>query len=362
MKARTIHEGKPGVGAPLTNTFHRHLDALRKSDAKNPEVQNRYGEALARDRARTGPDISFSGNEADPLFYNTGAGFAEIGTTLGLGRIEDGRGMVLTDLDGDGAQDVVVHNYFKNPLVALLNRAATDGRWVRLRLRGTKSNRFGIGARVTVNGRIQELTCGTGYLSGNAPELHFGLGAAAKADVAVRWPSGRVDEVKGLPANRIHTLVEGDAAATKSEELRRHPVEAPAPVPAAPEPDVRALAKGLRSLDGVPAPVEGPAIVVLFSVSCHSCVEDLKRMGELDRRAREIGVKLVWATIDPDTSAVAEEFRLNGAPVPPLRPAPAVKGVATPTVYWIAGDRIDKFTGRFAVTAALAEAAATLRK
>ncbi|HZN02894.1 MAG TPA: ASPIC/UnbV domain-containing protein, partial [Candidatus Polarisedimenticolia bacterium] len=347
MKARTIHEGKAGLGAPLTNTFHKHLDALRKSDSKNPEVQNRYDQAVKRDRARTGPDISFSGNEADPLFYNTGSGFVEIGTTLGLGRVEDGRGMVLVDVDGDGAQDVVVHNYFRNPIVALHNRAAGEGRWVRLRLRGRTSNRFGIGAKVTVNGRLQELACGAGYLSGNAPELHFGLGPAAHADVAVRWPSGKQDEYKALPVNRIHTMVEGEAAALRSEELVRHPIAPAVPDPAPPELDVRALMKGLRTLEGEPAAVDGTAVVVFFSVSCHACIQDLQQMVEHEQRARERGLRLVWVTIDRDLHAVGEEFRVNKAPSLPLRPTGSVAGLATPTVYRITPDRVEKFTGRF---------------
>jgi hypothetical protein len=349
------------VGPPLTNTFHRHLDALRRSDAKNPEVQNRYDEALRRDRVRTGPDISFSGNEAKPLFYNTGNGFAEIGTTLGLGRLEDGRGMVLLDLDGDGAQDVVIHNYFRNPLVALLNRAESKGHWVRLRLEGKKSNRFGIGAQVTVNGRLQELSCGSGYLSGNAPELHFGLGAATQADVRLRWPSGRVDEHKALAVDRIHVLGEGDAQPLRSERPAKAAIAAAAPERAPSEPDARALAKTLLTLEGRPAPLEGPGILVLFSVSCHACVSDLKRMQDLEQQAREAGVTLCWVTIDRDWAAVEEEFRLNGAPSLPLRLAAPVSAVATPTVYWFGADGVEKYTGRFAVTAALAEAAAPRR-
>jgi hypothetical protein len=355
VKARTIHEGKPGVGAPLTKTFHRHLDAIRKSDAKNPEVQNRYDEALARDRARTGPDISFSGNESNPFFYNTGQGFAEIGTTLGLGRIEDGRGMVLVDLDGDGALDVVVHNYFRNPIVALLNRAETKGGWVRLRLQGTKSNRFGIGARVTVNGRVQELTCGSGYLSGNAPELHFGLGAATEANVTVRWPSGRVDEIKGLARNRIHTLVEGNAQPLQSEEPARQSIAAAVPEASSAEPDVRALARGLLTLDGKPAPLEGTGILILFRITCHACVDELKRMAEVERQAQAQGLKVTWVTVDRDPAMVAEEFRLNGAAVLPLRLSSPLGPLATPTVYRIFEDRVEKYTGRFAVTAALAK-------
>lgn len=356
MKARTIHADLPQAGVPLTKSFHDHLLTIMKSDAKNPEVQNRYDQALARDPGRPGPDISFSGNEAKPLFHNTGNGFVEIGTTTGISRTEDSRGFVLVDLDGDGALDVVMHNYYRNPIVALLNRAAGDRKWLRIRLVGTKSNRFGIGARVTVNGRVQDLVCGSGYQSGNAPELHFGLGTAVRADVSIRWPSGRVEEYKQVEANRIHTFVEGDASGHRFAELKYEPIELPPAPPARTEPDVRSLLKGLLTMAGEPAPVEGPAIAILFSTGCHACIEDLKRMGVVEQRAKALGVRLVWITTDSDVMSVEREFKLNGAPSAPLQLGRPLKGLATPTVYRVMPGGIEKYTGRFAVTAALDDA------
>ncbi|MBI3855175.1 MAG: CRTAC1 family protein [Planctomycetes bacterium] len=357
MKARTIHGDKPQAGVPLTNTFHDHLLKIMKSDAGNPEVQNRYDKALARDREHPGPDLSFSGNEANPLFHHTGAGFEEIGTTTGISRTEDSRGFVLVDLDGDGALDVVMHNFFRNPLVALLNRAADKKeRWIRIRLQGRKSNRFGIGAQVTVNGRVQELPCGTGYLSGNAPELHYGLGKDELADVAIRWPSGLKEEYKRVESNLIHTFVEGDAGARRAEKPPVHPIELPAPEKPKPPLDVRALLKKSATLKGDPAPVGGPAIAVFFSTGCHACVEDLKRMGELEEQAKTLGIRLAWITLDADVARVEEEFRINAAPAMPLQPGRLLEGWATPTVYLVAPERLEKFTGRHAVAAAFAAA------
>ena len=326
-----------------------------RADGQNPEVQNRFD--AARQAGRPGPSVSFSGNEANPLFRNTGKGFAEIGTTLGISRTEDSRGLVLVDLDQDGAQDVVLHNFYRNPIVAMLNRAAGDNRWLRVRLRGTKSNRFGIGARVTVNGNVQELACGSGYQSGNAPELHFGLGRAGKADVAVRWPSGQGDDYKGLDADRVVTLLEGDAKGLKAETLKRLAIEPDPPDPAPAEPDVRALLAGLKTLGGEPAAAKGPVLAILASVDCRACVEEFKRRDEIERRAFEAGFLAVWIATDADPKAVEEQFRLNGASWRPLHAGAPLKGLATPTVYLVAPDRLEKFTGRFAVTAALEEAA-----
>jgi ASPIC/UnbV protein len=361
VKARTIHGDKPDAGVPLSRSFHDHLVTIMKSDAKNPEVQNRYDQALARDPRRPGPGFSFSGNEANPLFHNTGSGFVEIGATTGLSRTEDSRGFVLVDLDGDGAQDVVLHNSFRNPLVALLNRAAGEGRWLRLRLGGATSNRFGIGARVTVTSggrrQVQDLACGTGYLSGNAPELHFGLGTAERADVTVRWPWGGVEHYRDLRANRIHTLSQGSTSPVRVEEPKRFAIDAPSPEPPRPEPDARALALGLKTLQGEPSPVEGPALMVLVRTGCHACIEEFKHMEEYGRRAKELGIRLAWVTLDRDGAQVEEEFRRNGAPQMPMRPGSAMEGLATPTVYLLTAGRVEKFTGRFAMQAAFAAAA-----
>ena len=302
--------------------------------------------------------MNFSGNEANPLFHNTGKGFEEIGTTLGASRLEDGRGYVLVDLDQDGAQDVVLHNFYRSPVLALLNRAAGGNRWLRVKLRGTKSNRFGIGARVTAAGQVQEMVAGHGYLSGNAPVLHYGLGTAAQVDLTVRWPSGRSDDYKGLAANRVWTLTEGDPKAAKSEEPKRIDVAVPEPAPAVPDPDARELLSGLRKVDGSAAEAgDGPWIVVVFSTDCHACVEELKRMGELGERAKKLGVKLVWVTKDADPRKVEEEFRLNGAPVPPLVPSKPLAAVGVPCVWLVTPSRVEKYVGRFAIPAALEDAA-----
>jgi hypothetical protein len=82
---------------------------------------------------------------------------------------------------------------------------------------GTKSNRDGIGALVTVSvpgGRKQQavVKSGSSYCSQSELPVTFGLGAAARADVEVRWPSGRVDRVAGAAANATLTVQEEKGA------------------------------------------------------------------------------------------------------------------------------------------------------
>lgn len=124
-----------------------------------------------------------------------------------------GRGAAFGDFDDDGRIDVLICDMEENPV--LLRGMAKGGSWVGLRLRGVRSNRDGIGARVWVKSAAtqhrQRLECQTSgsLLSSNDPRLLFGLGAAeAAAEVEIRWPSGAVSRLKDLPAGRYHTVTE----------------------------------------------------------------------------------------------------------------------------------------------------------
>jgi hypothetical protein len=57
--------------------------------------------------------------------------------------------------------------------------------------------------------QVQEVLSGTSFLSSNDPRLHFGLGAAAMADIEVHWPLGLVERLNAITANQLVTLREG---------------------------------------------------------------------------------------------------------------------------------------------------------
>jgi len=91
--------------------------------------------------------------------------------------------------------------------------------WIKVKTVGTKSNRSGIGARIycTTEGghrQMDEVRSGGSYLSQNDLRVHFGLGKATKADLEIRWPSGLVEKIAGVAANRIITVTEGKATGT----------------------------------------------------------------------------------------------------------------------------------------------------
>jgi hypothetical protein len=137
----------------------------------------------------------------------------EIGTTLEGFFTEKhvSRGLAVGDLNNDGHLDFVVQNQDESPSV-VINRGV-PGNWTLIKLRGTKSNRSAIGARVTIRagGRTQmrEVKSGGSFLSQSDLRLHFGLRDATVIDqLTVRWPSGRVQVERGLKTNRIVSLTE----------------------------------------------------------------------------------------------------------------------------------------------------------
>jgi enediyne biosynthesis protein E4 len=122
------------------------------------------------------------------------------------------RGACFADYDNDGKVDAFVVNLgAKGTLVH--NASASSGHWIAVKLKGTKSNRDGIGARVEVfaGGKtwLAERVAGSGYLSQDDDRVHFGLGSAAAVDkIVVRWPSGTVQTVEKAAVDRVIAVEE----------------------------------------------------------------------------------------------------------------------------------------------------------
>jgi len=148
------------------------------------------------------------------LFRNLRDGtFEDISTVLSAIPEASRRGAAFGDLNNDGKIDVVLVNT-DGPPTLLLNQTENKNHRVLFKLVGTKSNKSAIGARVTVKAgklvQISEVRGGGSYLSQNDPRLHFGLGAwSTMEEVEIKWPSGRVETLRDIPADFIYTVVEG---------------------------------------------------------------------------------------------------------------------------------------------------------
>jgi hypothetical protein len=185
------------------------LDVLMSNGHVYPEV----------DRSNT--DLKYA--EHKYLYRNLRNGqFEEVTNQGGPGILESApaRGCAFGDYDNDGDIDIAVNCINARP--QLLRCDSTWKRnWIKIKLVGVKTNRSGIGSRVTVTARndpkagkalvqVDELRSGGSYFSQNDMRMHFGLDQAEKADVVeIRWLSGHVDRLESLAANKLYVIEEG---------------------------------------------------------------------------------------------------------------------------------------------------------
>jgi hypothetical protein len=164
-------------------------------------------------------DRSFSGYEPARLWRNDGlAAFVETAEALNLADKRDGRGVVCFDYDNDGDLDIFVANQNAPPEL-FRNDGGNRNNWLAVALvpdPGTGSNRDGLGTRVTVvtdsGMQIRERDGGNGYCGQSDPRLYVGLGDEDKARlVEIRWPSGGLQYLEEVPANKIVTVREDPA-------------------------------------------------------------------------------------------------------------------------------------------------------
>ena len=153
--------------------------------------------------------------EPPHLFRNLGGGkFQEVTTAMGdvFSAPKVARGAAYADVDNDGALDLLVTT--NGGRVYLFHNEGTTGHSLRIKLRGVRSNRDGIGSIVRITAGADKqwkmLRSGSSYLSQSELVLTFGLGSLTKVDaMEVQWPSGQKDELKNVSAGQTVTIKEG---------------------------------------------------------------------------------------------------------------------------------------------------------
>lgn len=159
--------------------------------------------------------------EPPHLFHNLGHGkFADVTSQAGpaFNKPRVARGAAYADIDEDGRPDMLIMTN-GGPAVLLRNETAA-GQSLRIKLIGTRSNRDGIGAAVTVTSatgkQSQMLRSGSSYLSQSELILTFGLGSAHQADaIDIAWPSGTHETIKNIAAGERITITEGKGVTAK---------------------------------------------------------------------------------------------------------------------------------------------------
>lgn len=150
------------------------------------------------------------------MFRNLGNGmFKNVSGELGPDflRPRVSRGAAVGDFDNDGDLDILVNNNGERPQL-LRNDGGNSNHWLEILLIGTRSNRDGVGARITVCAGTLVLydqrKGGMSYQSAQDPRLHFGLGPHANVDtVEIIWPSGTVTKLANIKSDRIIAIQEG---------------------------------------------------------------------------------------------------------------------------------------------------------
>jgi hypothetical protein len=158
---------------------------------------------------------NLSSFERNRLFLNNGEGnFLDVSFPAGVDSDSDGRSSVPVDFDNNGTMDLLLRQAGGGPLVLLRNEFPA-ARFLKVTLRGTDSNRQGIGARLVVTAgdlqQTREVFPVNTYRSQRSLTAHFGLGDHSVVDqLTIRWPSGRIQQLANIPADQHIAITEGD--------------------------------------------------------------------------------------------------------------------------------------------------------
>ena len=158
-------------------------------------------------------------NEYRSCFYRNegGSNFTDLEAAFTDNHVGGSFSVAKGDLDNDGYEDLVVQNI--NGLNSFIWKNTSfnisNGRYVKIKLQGTVSNRMAIGSWIHVFTEGNEFThytrCGENYLSQNTQTIHFGLGNSTQIDsIIVHYPSGIIDKYFNLELNSFYTLTEGE--------------------------------------------------------------------------------------------------------------------------------------------------------
>lgn len=299
------------------------------NDTEIPQVQSpesQFRSALADLDQRLMRGEPFSGHERNCLFLNTGgARWATASHAGGFDADDDGRGVALTDWDGDGDLDVWTTNRTAPLARFFRNDTAARADSVSFSLRMETGNRQGIGARVEVvlvnagaKPLVRELRAGEGFLSQSSARLHFGLGPKAKIkSVQVRWPGGTaVESFSGVTPGGAWLLAQGKGKAEKlparekSAALKPGPVTLPpqdfpvtvplavaCPLPQLDYEEVNGAKRTVAELKG------SPVLLLLCEGTCDGCAREAADLAKNRDALTQAGIRvLALATErDPDT-------------------------------------------------------------
>jgi hypothetical protein len=251
----------------------------------NSDLRKPYGENYSPLEALELWLLEPKRSEANMAFRNGGdLEFEQVGEAWGLNHEGVSFGATLADLDRDGDLDIVVNN-FEEPVGVYRNDVASN-RSVLVRLEGTMSNRYGLGATLVAKTaaagiHLRHVALCRGFMSANEPIVHIGLGESKVLEsLTVEWPSGFVQSFEKLEANRLYTITEPGG------------VPPPRKKPEAPMPLFQANASKLAVRH------------------VEASFNDFERQPLLPNKLSQLGPGMAWGDVDGDGD---EDFYLSAA-------------------------------------------------
>lgn len=149
--------------------------------------------------------------QPNSIFVNLGNGrFGDVSAAAGpdFQTARAHRGCAVADFNADGKLDVAV-SALQEPAEIWENISPGPAHWLTVRLRGTRSNRDGIGARIRIGRQTNHMTTSVGYASSSNDGVHFGLGTANLVPVlTVHWPSGKTQVLRNIRADQVLSIAE----------------------------------------------------------------------------------------------------------------------------------------------------------
>lgn len=140
---------------------------------------------------------------------------ADVSKSWGLDQPSYSNGSTYADLDNDGDLELITNNIAQEAFIYENQSDSVNG-FLKVNLKGSSLNPFGIGSKVEVrlgNGLLtRENYTSRGFQSSTSPQLVFGLGTNQTIDeLKVIWPDGKEQRLKNVPANQTITVNHNDA-------------------------------------------------------------------------------------------------------------------------------------------------------
>jgi hypothetical protein len=180
-----------------------------------------------KDRGKTKQQLVLShSRESNVFFRNQDGKLKNVSGKSGADFTLNSRSATYLDFDEDGDLDIAINN-FHSPAILVRNDVEKENRgWLKIRLIGDPdrgSNRDAIGARIRLTADdglsvLREIHGGSGYMSMNPKQLHFGLASAKSVRLKITWPNGEQQQLDGVAANRSYIIRQGEGIEPQSAQ------------------------------------------------------------------------------------------------------------------------------------------------